>query len=440
MLAMATRRDVLSLAMGAATASATASAVTAFARRRSPASSSWPLRPVADETTGAALLKLPGGFSYRTFSWSLEGTDDGHLVSGLHDGMGAFPSADGRTVTLVRNHEITLAPLLAPDPAYDPRCGGGTTTLTFDLAGGEWLSSCVSLAGTYKNCSGGPTPWGSWLSCEETVADPATHAVERPHGFVFEVPADAPGDPRPLADLGRFEHEAAAVDPATGIVYLTEDESRAGLYRFLPKAPGDLRAGGRLQMLAIDGRPNFRGLWRQGLALSTAWVDIDDPTAAEGWSTFRQGFAKGAMRFSRLEGCWLEAGRLYFASTDGGVAGKGQIWELAVAEERLRLLYESPGRETLDMPDNLVGIGSGALLLCEDGGAPTRLRLLTPAGEVRTVAENAIELDGLKGFRGDYRGGEWCGVCHVGNWVFANLQEPGITFAITGPWQDLLGA
>ena len=399
------------------------------------------LEPVADETTGAELLRLPPGFTYRSFSWSLDPTDDGNVVSGLHDGMGAFPSADGRTATLVRNHEISLAPLLAERPVYDANCGGGTTTLTFDLDGGEWLSSRVSLAGTYKNCSGGPTPWGSWLTCEETLADPSTRAVLRRHGFVFEVPAGGAGDPRPIPALGRFKHEAAAVDPESGIVYLTEDERSAGLYRFVPEdgATGSaaLRGGGRLQMLAVDGRTRPG---KTGTHIPVAWVDIDEPTAVGGWSVFEQGAARGGMTFKRLEGCWLDEGRLYFASTTGGGAKKGQIWELDVAGDRLALLYESPGRDTLDMPDNLVAMPGLGLLLCEDGGAPTRLRLLTPGGDIVTVAENAVVLDGLKGIRGDYRGGEWCGVCRAGDWVFANLQVPGITLAITGPWETLADA
>ena len=151
---------------------------------------------------------------------------------------------------------------------------------------------------------------------------------------------------------------------------------------------------------------------------------------------FRQGFARGGMRFKRLEGCWWDDGYLYFASTTGGAAGKGQIWELEPATARLRVLYESPGRDVLDCPDNLTMMTNGSLLVCEDGGAPTRLAMLASSGALATVAENNVVLDGTKGFTGDYRDGEWCGVCQAGDWVFANLQSPGITLAITGPWDE----
>ena len=440
---MATRRDFL--------ATATAAAVVAWAGRNSAAqlaaSRQRILMPVADGTTGEPLLKLPPGFAYKTLSWSLSGTTaDGGLAVGLPDGMGAFPDADGKVITLVRNHEITLAPLLGESPAYDRRCGGGATTLRFDLAKGEWLSSRVSLAGTYKNCAGGPTPWGSWLSCEETVADPSTHGVEQPHGYVFEVPADGDGDPRPITSLGRFVHEAAAVDPRTGIVYLTEDEPRAGLYRFVP-AEGGLRGAGQLQMLAIEGHRNFRGPWHEHRALPVTWVDIDDPDASS-TSVFRQGHRRGGMSFRRLEGCWCDDGHLYFVSTNGGSARAGQVWDLDLAEQRLLLLYESPGRDVLRTPDNLTTMPNGSLLLCEDHDGssifgwrderPTRLSLLSSSGDLAVVAENNIVLNGLYGLHGDYRQAEWCGACRVGNWVFANIQKPGLTFAITGPWDAIV--
>ena len=431
---LSTRREFIAF-------TATASAVAGFAWRPWARTSAADLRPVADLATGEHLLRLPPGFSYTSHDWRGDPLADGNRVPGGHDGMGAFLQEDERTVVLVRTHEIVEGPLIGDAAVYDRLGGGGTTTLSFDLAKRDWLDTRVSLAGTTKNCAGGPTPWGSWLTCEELVVGPGADGAERPHGFVFEVPATGVGDTRPLTGLGRFEHEAAVVDPKTGIVYLTEDETECGLYRFVPTASdtgrGGLRGPGRLQMLAIDGRANFTGRWPVGLRLPTAWVDVDDPEAHR-VSVFRQGYARGGMRFKRLEGCWWDDGHVYFVSTSGGRAGRGQVWELDSSADRLRLLYESPGREVLDSPDNIVMMTNGALMLCEDGGSPTRLSMLTPAGTIVTVAENNIVLDGAKGVSGDYRGGEWCGVCQVGDWVFANLQRPGMTLAITGPWDDLM--
>ena len=422
---------------------ATASAVAGFAWRPLARTGQDHLLPVADLATGEPLLRLPPGFSYISHGWRGDPMADGNRVPGAHDGMGAFSQDDGRTVALVRNHEIIRGRVIGDGdvPVYDARGGGGTTTLGFDIVKGEWMESSVSLAGTARNCAGGPTPWGSWLTCEEEVIDAGTGGWERSHGFVFEVPSAGVGDIRPLTGLGRFEHEAAAIDPKTGIVYLTEDEAGSGLYRFVPAGtntgPESLRGAGRLQMLAIDGRRNFTGRWPVGLNLPTAWVDIDDPEARR-VSVFRQGYARGGMRFKRLEGCWWDDGHLYFVSTTGGRAGCGQVWELDATLDRLRLIYESPGREALDCPDNIAMVNNGALMICEDGDGHNRLSMLTRGGMVVPVAENNVVLDGVKGFSGDYRGGEWCGVCRTGDWVFANLQSPGLTLAITGPWDDWL--
>jgi uncharacterized protein len=398
-----------------------------------------PLRPTVDRTTGLPLLLLPPDFAYASFGWAGDPLDGGFVTPGGHDGM-AVVRASGDRIWLVRNHELASGPAFGPPGiTYDGAAGGGTTTLTFDTARGEWESAWASLAGTSVNCAGGPTPWNTWLSCEETVAD-----GRKPHGFVFEVPAPGVATPRPLPGLGRFVHEAAAVDPASGIVYETEDRETAGFYRFLPASPGDLGRGGRLQMLRVPGRrADLRGGAALGAAFDVAWVDIGDPTRAHSPGTtdtlgvFRQGRARDGAVFRRLEGCCAVRDRILFTSTNGGAAGAGQVWEYTPSAERLRLVYESPDRAVLDCPDN-VAIGPGGdLVLCQDRWwGSQRLYGLTDSGRLFVLAENAMVLTGQRnGLSGDYRAYEWAGACFHGRWLFVSIQTPGVTFAITGPWQ-----
>ena len=242
--------------------------------------------------------------------------------------------------------------------------------------------------------------------------------------------------------MGRFVHEAIAVDPDTGIIYETEDQHAAGLYRFLPAEPGNLPAGGRLEMLAIAGAPaadlragQTTGDWRR-----VEWVPIDDPDpAGAGPNTvFRQGREAGGATFRRLEGTWYGGGRIYIVSTEGGDRRVGQVWEYEPARERLRLLFESPGRDVLDMPDNICVSPRGGIVLCEDGlDGLNLLQGLRPDGRIFPFARNSIVLDGKpNGITGDFRASEFAGVTFSpdGRWLFVNVQIPGVTIAITGPW------
>ncbi len=231
-----------------------------------------PLLPDPDK-----ILNLPKGFSYRIISRQGEPMQDGLLVPGKADGMATFAGPNGKTI-LIRNHEMSpetvkegafgsrneLLSKINKDLFYDFGKGekpslGGTTTLVFDPRSGKVESQYLSLAGTNRNCAGGRTPWNSWITCEEST-EKAGGTIEKDHGYCFEVPASstpALASPVPLKAMGRFNHEAVAVDPRTGIVYLTEDRPDGLIYRFLPNEKGKLAKGGKLQALVIQGEKSF---------------------------------------------------------------------------------------------------------------------------------------------------------------------------------------
>jgi uncharacterized protein len=411
---------------------------------RGPSPDYGPLEEAIDETTALPLLMLPNAFRYLSFGWTRDPMNDGLSTPSNHDGMAAFPSGHKR-VYLIRNHEISDGPdAFAPSLAYDPEAGGGTTTLEFDTQHGALLASWASLSGTVRNCAGGRTPWGSWLTCEETTLGPAVNNdLTKPHGYIFEVPAFGMGIPTPYKAMGRFSHEAVAVDPATGYVYETEDAGNtSGFYRFRPFNPGSLADGGVLEMLGIQGFPNYDTRTNQtGDWLDVVWyaIDIPDPqTINATTSVFNQGFTKGAARFGRLEGAFQGNGRIYFASTSGGNVGQGQIWEYDPVENRLRLLFESPSVDVLNAPDNIAVSPRGGLVLCEDGIGLEYVHGLTTHGVIFKFVQNNVDLRNtpVNGFNLDYRDSEFAGCCYSpdGKWLFVNIQTPGITFAITGPW------
>lgn len=410
------------------------------------------------------LIDLPRGFSYRIFSRQGETMTDGLLVPAKHDGMGCFAHDDPHKVILVRNHEIkytrantgafgqdgTKAASVDQALIYDRLangmpCAGGTTTLVYDLKEQALVSHHLSLAGTEINCAGGVTPWGSWLTCEETVTR-AGPAVGKDHGYVFEVPSRSNGlvAPLPIKEMGRFEHEACAVDPETGIVYMTQDHGEGVLYRFIPNIKGELHKGGQLQALRILDHPkaetsNHKGhFWKQGQSFACDWVDLNDPESPNS-DIQQRAYELGCARFARAEGiCWGK-GEFYFIATTGGKAEYGQILRyrpfaakageaLKDTKGKLQLFYESHDLRVFDYGDNLVVSPWGHLFVCEDRYSDTlinHLRIVTPNGKVTTFAAH----------RGADNS-EWAGVCFSpdGTTLFANLQTPGITVAITGPF------
>lgn len=366
------------------------------------------------------LLDLPRGFQYRIISEEGNNLSDGRPIPGNFDGMAAFSGPHHSTI-LVRNHELTgdtENPVIGKNP-YDKDNTGGTTALVVGR-NRKIINEYVTSAGTIRNCAGGATPWGTWLTCEETL--------ERGHGYVFEVD---PGDPEnklsktPIREMGSFSHEAVDVDPATGIVYLTEDGGPSFLYRYIPSdrqpRPGALQKGGKLQAAAIEENPapvaeTFNSRNKYGIV----WKDVHPEKPTD------DAIAKGCIQFSRLEGTQFKAGVLWFSDTSAGYSNdrKGRIYRYIPSTNQLELFYEASGANKMEMPDNICVAPWGDLWFVEDGPGTDRIMGITPEGEVYQFGKNRLNDSELAGptFSTD------------GKIFFVNIQNPGLTFAIWGPF------
>ena len=417
--------------------------------------------PLVQDPQG--ILSLPQGFSYKVIATSgVTQMEDGNLTPADMDGMGAFTTAAG--TTLVYNHEIggTEQPPVphAPDLTYDPGTFGGTTNLEVDSQGNR-VREYVSVAGTDNNCAGGVTPWGTWLTCEETERKAGVGGRTKDHGYVFEVSpvqGENPGNSLvPLKFLGRFAHEAVAVDPATHVIYETEDAGNPnGLYfRWVPPAgfsgrKGELKAlaqspggdtAGLLQAMSCSrGSRHIADLsqaTQPGTQYKVTWVDVPDRDART--VSVRKQFSEGQVtRARKLEGAWWADGGAYFVSSfarisDGSVnEHDGQVWFYDPAKETVTLttifgvnLDPDVDADNYDGPDNITVSPYGGVILAEDGDGVQHLVGVTDQGKSYTLARN------------DQNGSEFTGPVFSadGRTLYACIQSgPGHVFAITGPW------
>ncbi len=416
--------------------------------------------PLVDDPAG--ILNLPSGFTYKIISRQGEEMSDGLLVPGKADGMATFAMEDGR-VMIIRNHEVSpedlangafgedmrLLSKLDKSKFYDYGrgelpCLGGTSTIIYHPITGEVDMEYLSLAGTIRNCAGGLTPWGSWLSCEENTSV-ADDKLEKNHGYNFEVPVSLTPvtyDPIPLTEMGRFNHEAVCVDPRSGIVYQTEDRGDGLIYRYIPNVPGELHKGGKLQALAIKGMKSFDSrnweeLTTEKMAIrapyEVEWIDLDGIDAPEDDLRLR-GFEQGATRFARGEGMWYGDGEVFFACTNGGYKMHGQIFRYIPSEHEgkanesdapgtLEIYVEPNNTEIAESCDNVTVAANGNLVICEDKATP-RILGVTPKGDIYHIAKNV-------GYESEFAGATFS---PDGQTLFVNIQHAGLTIAIKGPW------
>jgi secreted PhoX family phosphatase len=432
-----------------------------------------PFPPLMDDPKG--LLALPAGFKYTVVTHAGETKlKTGQPTPTLHDGTAAFGS--GRNYTLIQNHEIGADnPLGVPQvegTVYDTGVGsaGGCTVISVDRDGknqGEW----VGISGTLTNCAGGPTPWGTWLTCEETENKANGTTRLKDHGYVFEVWGDGEtAHPVPLKALGRYAHEAVAIDRDKAHLYLSEDASGPNGLFYRWSAPAGYRLGsksyqdlanvnfGTLEAMAIlgdDGKPIPDVAYLTSAQLlrpfRVAWVTVPDRDAVT--VSTRKQFTDGQVtRGKKFEGVYGTDDGVYvvnsfakIGTTDipaDGVPHEGMIWFYNYKDKTIQLVNYFPANPAadkgaaakyedfnFDAPDNVTVTPWGSLILAEDGLASSHVLSATPGGPTYAIARNMLNDSEFTGptFSGD------------GKVLFVNIQTPGITLAITGPWRDYLG-
>tara|TARA_B100000700_G_C15006335_1_gene838702 strand:- start:44 stop:1402 length:1359 start_codon:yes stop_codon:yes gene_type:complete len=403
------------------------------------------------------IINLLKGFNYSIISEKGNKMSDGIKVPDHADGMASFSGNNGRII-LIRNHEIghfrKIEDLLRLNPIYNEHdfikknntkfydscsnnkpCGGGTTTIVYNPITKEVENEYLSLAGTLVNCSGGITPWNTWISCEETV-DSKGNGLLKNHGYNFEVqPSETTilNQPIPLKAMGRFRHEAIAIDPNNSIAYQTEDRNDGLIYKFIPFDKQNYFKGGNLQAIKFIDKPGLDTRNWDGVKIELnkkypiEWINLNNVDSMKDDLRYRA-YNQGAAIFARPEGMWYSENEIYFTCTSGGKNKLGQIWKYYINEKCLELFFESHNKDTMELCDNLTIAPWGDVIICEDGKGMDRIIGIKQDGSSYIIAENIFNNSEFAGanFSPD------------GKILFVNIFSPTKTLAITGPWEKLI--
>jgi uncharacterized protein len=347
-------------------------------------------------------LMLPPGFSSREVARGLSQVA-GYLWPVFPDGQATYSTADGGWILVTNSESLAVA-------------GAGTSAIRF-RPNGDIGSAYRILAGTNTNCAGGPTPWGTWLSCEEHDA-----------GLVWE--CDPAGKLQAVARpaLGVFNHEAAAVDPAARQLYLTEDKPDGGFYRFTPAAYPNLSEGVlEVAVVAPDS--------------SVSWREVPNPTPTPLETPTRQQVPE-MTRFDGGEGIWHDGGVLYFTTK-----GDKKVWAYNARAGTLEVIFDhaiAPDA-SLDAVDNITVSLAGEIFVCEDGGN-MEIGLITPEREVSPFLRFTGPAHPVEG---EFKS-EVCGVVFdpSGTRMYCTSQRahpqnpnapgPGAVYEISGPFRQPL--
>jgi uncharacterized protein len=353
-------------------------------------------------------VRLPERFRSRVIARGgvpVAGT--GYVWPIFPDGAATFRTRDDGWI-LVSNSEVPTA-VDVPGPIVGNPGEGGASAIRFD-ARGNIADAYRILSGTSTNCAGGATPWGTWLSCEE-----------HEEGLVWECDPRGKRDGAARPALGTFQHEAVCVDRRRGHLYLTEDLSDGGFYRFTPRRKGDLRKG-RLEIAKV----------RRG---KVEWVRVPDPAARETPTRLQ---VEGATKFKRGEGIWFDRGIVYIATT-----GDSRILAYNVRRKRMRVLYDP---ERLHNPplhdvDNIAVSPGGELFVCEDNGGDDPFDVCLITLEPRRRVSRFAKLTGPQHGRADTdASSEIAGVAFNprGDRMYFSSQRAfvtGVTYEVRGPFK-----